>query len=213
MYKIGELSQLCRLPVKTLRFWTDIGLLVPDEIDRFTGYRYYKADRISDCHRILALKELGFTLEEIKHHLHMGNTAGIPALLEARRSELIQSAAKLSQQLRRLDSMLKNITEGESNMFHLVVRNESGFCAACVRKYFDKKEDAYALLSEMRQCLPKSVQGKRSAILNFETEYRERGFDLEVCVELCGPQTQYAQRMLSWEGDIASLFDPIVLKQ
>jgi heterodisulfide reductase subunit B len=65
MYKIGELSQLCRLPVKTLRYWADIGLLVPDEVDRFTGYRYYNASRLADCCRIVALKELGFTLEEI----------------------------------------------------------------------------------------------------------------------------------------------------
>lgn len=43
MYKIGELSRLCRIPVKTLRYYDNEGVLVPDEIDRFTGYRYYSA--------------------------------------------------------------------------------------------------------------------------------------------------------------------------
>ena len=43
MYKIGELSRLCRIPVKTLRYYDNEGLLVADEIDRFTGYRYYSA--------------------------------------------------------------------------------------------------------------------------------------------------------------------------
>ena len=37
MYKIGELSRLCRIPVKTLRYYDNEGVLVPDEIDRFTG--------------------------------------------------------------------------------------------------------------------------------------------------------------------------------
>ena len=68
MYKIGELSPLCRIPVKTLRFYDREGLLVPDEIDRFTGYRYYSAARIADCNRIISFKELGFSLEEIKNH-------------------------------------------------------------------------------------------------------------------------------------------------
>ena len=40
MYKIGELSKLCSIPVKTLRYYDDIGLLRPDHIDKFTGYRY-----------------------------------------------------------------------------------------------------------------------------------------------------------------------------
>ncbi len=43
MYKIGELSKLSQIPVKTLRFYDAEGILVPDEIDEFTGYRYYGA--------------------------------------------------------------------------------------------------------------------------------------------------------------------------
>lgn len=68
MYKIGELSRLCRIPVKTLRFYDREGLLVPDGIDRFKGYRYYSAARIADCNRIISLKELGFSLKEIELH-------------------------------------------------------------------------------------------------------------------------------------------------
>ncbi len=43
MYKIGEMSKLCGLPVKTLRYYDQLGLLAPDRIDPFTGYRYYSA--------------------------------------------------------------------------------------------------------------------------------------------------------------------------
>lgn len=43
MYKIGEVSRYCGLPVKTLRYYSEIGLLMPDETDCFTGYRYYSA--------------------------------------------------------------------------------------------------------------------------------------------------------------------------
>lgn len=70
MYKIGELSKLCRIPVKTLRYYDSEGLLVPDNIDRFTGYRYYSAAKLAECNRIIALKELGFTLDEIRIQLY-----------------------------------------------------------------------------------------------------------------------------------------------
>ena len=87
MYKIGELSRLCRVPVKTLRYYDNEGLLVADEIDRFTGYRYYSAARIADCNRIISLKELGFSLEEIKKHLHASTDEDILALIDAKRAE------------------------------------------------------------------------------------------------------------------------------
>ena len=56
MYKIGELSKLCNISVKTLRYYDAEGLLIPDEIDKFTGYRYYSASKLEDCYCIIALK-------------------------------------------------------------------------------------------------------------------------------------------------------------
>ena len=51
MYKIGELSKLCNMSVKALRYYDSEGLLVPDRIDKFTGYRYYSASKLADCYR------------------------------------------------------------------------------------------------------------------------------------------------------------------
>lgn len=49
MYKIGELSKLCNMSVKALRYYDSEKLLVPDRIDKFTGYRYYSASKLADC--------------------------------------------------------------------------------------------------------------------------------------------------------------------
>ena len=49
MYKIGELSKLSNIPVKTLRFYDLEGILSPDMVDAFTGYRYYSAAKLLDC--------------------------------------------------------------------------------------------------------------------------------------------------------------------
>ena len=66
MYKIGEFSKLCQISVKTLRYYSDIGLLCPKEVDPFTGYRMYSGSQLQEAIQILALKELGFSLDEIR---------------------------------------------------------------------------------------------------------------------------------------------------
>jgi DNA-binding transcriptional MerR regulator len=43
MLKIGEFSKLAQVPVPTLRYYDQVGLLQPVEVDRLTGYRYYSA--------------------------------------------------------------------------------------------------------------------------------------------------------------------------
>lgn len=66
LYKIGEFSKLVNVPVKTLRYYDEINLFKPQEIDLFSGYRYYSEKQIDDLEVILSLKEVGFSLEEIK---------------------------------------------------------------------------------------------------------------------------------------------------
>jgi len=65
MLKIGDFSKLARVTVKTLHHYESMGLLKPAWIDRFSGYRYYTLQQLPLLNRILALKDLGFSLEEI----------------------------------------------------------------------------------------------------------------------------------------------------
>ena len=64
-YKIGEFSKLARVTVRTLRHYEDIGLLKPDIVDMWTGYRYYSPGQLQKLLFIIQLKDLGFTLSEI----------------------------------------------------------------------------------------------------------------------------------------------------
>jgi DNA-binding transcriptional MerR regulator len=65
MFRIGEFSRITRVTVDTLRHYDALGLLKPANVDPFTGYRYYSARQLDSLNRILALKEVGFSLEEI----------------------------------------------------------------------------------------------------------------------------------------------------
>ncbi len=69
MYRIGEFSYLCECTIKTLRHYEKMGILIPKEVDDFTGYRYYSDEQVSTYHNIKTLQEAGFTLKEIKNIL------------------------------------------------------------------------------------------------------------------------------------------------
>src|SRR5262245_12469933 len=103
MIKIGEFSKLVQVPVATLRYYDQVGLLKPVQVDAFTGYRYYSASQLPRLHRILALKGLGFSLEQIATALVDEVTP------EQMRGMLRLRHAQLSQQLAAMHSRLVEV--------------------------------------------------------------------------------------------------------
>ncbi|MDD4297530.1 MAG: MerR family DNA-binding transcriptional regulator, partial [Ruminiclostridium sp.] len=59
MFKIGDFAKLNKVTVKALRYYDSLGLLQPENVDTFTGYRYYSASQMPRLNRILALKDIG----------------------------------------------------------------------------------------------------------------------------------------------------------
>ncbi len=68
LYKIGEVSELTSLPIKTLRYYEELKLIKPAFVDAYTGYRNYSEQNIVELYKIKSLKELGFSLQEIKDY-------------------------------------------------------------------------------------------------------------------------------------------------
>ena len=69
MLKIGDFSNLARVTIKALRYYDELGLLKPVKVDEFTGYRYYEASQLTQVQRIIALKDMGLSLEEVSRLL------------------------------------------------------------------------------------------------------------------------------------------------
>jgi hypothetical protein len=64
MFSIGEFARHGRVSVRMLRHYDAIGLLRPASVDAATGYRFYQARQLAELNRIIALKDLGFTLQQ-----------------------------------------------------------------------------------------------------------------------------------------------------
>lgn len=96
--QIGEFARVCDTKISVLRHYDKEGLLIPDYIDKFTGYRYYSKEQIPIFVRITALKEAGFTLCEIKKVLSSCNSREqILSLFENKKAELTQTMANLME--------------------------------------------------------------------------------------------------------------------
>ncbi len=97
MFKIGEFSRIGSVTIETLRHYDALGLLKSAKVDPFTGYRYYSAKQLQPLNRILALKEVGFSLEEIAHILHNNlTTEEFRGMLKAQLA-LAESAIETAQ--------------------------------------------------------------------------------------------------------------------
>lgn len=116
MFRIGDFSRLCMVPVSALRYYADLGLLAPAAVDPSSGCRYYTAAQLRVVNRIVALKELGLTLEEIGSVLAEGLTLDeLRGMLRLKRAEASRRMAEEQERLERVEARLRLI-EGEGKM-------------------------------------------------------------------------------------------------
>ena len=109
MEKIGEFSKRCEATVKTLRYYDKLGLLIPDFIDKFTGYRYYGLGKIEEMRRITELKNIGFSLEEIKRFCDGGDEEKKRQMIWEKRRALESAAANTAKALCELAELEQKI--------------------------------------------------------------------------------------------------------
>lgn len=121
MLSIGEFSRLCNVSPKTLRYYAEIDLLLPDEINPANGYRYYSVKQLKRMLFINRLKSYNFSLDEIKAILGKEESAdGIlyKELLRKKR-EIEKQTRELEEILSRLEEDISNLQQGKSIMSYL----------------------------------------------------------------------------------------------
>ena len=154
MFKIGDFSRFTRVSVKTLRHYDEMGLLRPAMVDRFTNYRYYSADQVPRLNQILALRELGFSLEQIGRLLDAGlSPEQLRGMFVGKRSEIVARLRAEEAQLRRVDAYLAQLAHDQQGQeqnqqqgqyaarYDVVVRAVEPMLVASVRAWIETDDD------------------------------------------------------------------------
>ena len=195
MFKIGDFSRLCRITVRTLRYYDEIELLKPVKVDTFTGYRYYSVDQLPRLNRIAMLKSLGLSLDEILELLDNDlPTDHIKQLLQAKQSEIKQRLNEDEERLRQVEAWLDKINKGdkmptdiaiqekEVPELQVISKRETGTYETTISKLADEL---------MEQINRPENQGRVTItgpvmMLCHEEEYKEEDADIEVVVPVSG---------------------------
>lgn len=124
MFSIGTFAAMGRVSVRMLRHYDAIGLLRPARVDPSTGYRFYTAKQLSRLNRIAALKDLGFTLEQVRTILNEKvDITELRGMLRLRRAQLQDHLAQESSRLARIEARLRLIEiEGHMNTEEVILK-------------------------------------------------------------------------------------------
>ncbi|MFI0975510.1 MerR family transcriptional regulator [Streptomyces sp. NPDC021093] len=116
MFTIGDFARLGRVSVRMLRHYDATGLLRPARVDPSTGYRHYTAAQLARLNRVIALKDLGFTLSQVQQILdEKVGTEELRAMLRLRQAELETAMTAAATRLAQVEARLRSI-ESEGHM-------------------------------------------------------------------------------------------------
>ncbi|MEE1021042.1 MAG: MerR family transcriptional regulator [Bacteroidales bacterium] len=186
--KIGEFSKMMQVTVKTLRYYEQKGLLLPYEVDEWTGYRYYSIYQMQRLNIIRGLQQQGFTLEEIKELLEDGEQ--MPSIdqltqkIEETEHQLQLLIKRRSQLLKWLDSHKQIKTMEKVNIQSLpeiivashreIIPNYDALGALCVNK----------IGPEMQRLGCKCPPPGYCFTIEHNKEYRSTDLDIEYCEQV-----------------------------
>jgi effector-binding domain-containing protein len=189
MIRIGDYSKLSQVSIKTLRYYDEMGLFKPINVDRFTGFRYYSASQLPRLNRILALKDLGLSLDQIAQVLDEGvSPEQLHGMLRLKRAELQQHIAGEQARLARIEARLNTIDlEDIMPDYDIVIKQIEPQLVAGVRDTLSSYPEVGRLFEEVDGYLARyGVNGLDlvGAAIWHDDEYRTSDIDGEAVVYL-----------------------------
>jgi DNA-binding transcriptional MerR regulator len=185
MFKIGEFSKLARVTTRQLRYYEECGLLQANHIDHETGYRYYSAAQLPRLHRILALKDLGLSLDQIGRFLAEDISVDeLRGMLAMKKAELEQVVKEELLRIQQIENRIAQLdSEGSLQNYDVLVQEIPEQRFLSVRTTVNSVRSGIDLVYEINHILP--MQAGRSTLGNLiivmqSEDYRTEDIDVEI---------------------------------
>ena len=188
LYKIGMFANMNRVTIKTLRYYDEQKLLVPVYVDEENGYRYYAAGQMAQLHRIIALKMMGFSIDDIRKIM---DGAEEKSFLLEKKQEILKEIAVLTEKLSQVESYL---ARENMNLSAPVLNKEIPAAIVCTMKHRIKSYDALFELMPQMGAQMEMLDCKCAQPAYCFTHYLESGYtDEDILVEICEAVTEKKQ--------------------
>jgi DNA-binding transcriptional MerR regulator len=192
MFKIGDFSRIARVSCRLLRYYDEIGLLKPAAIESDSGYRYYTAAQLPQLNRILVLKDLGLSLDEVAKVITEKLSADeLRGMLLMRRREVERVLEAEAERLRHIESRIAQIeTQGQLSADDVVIRLEPARHILSTREIVPSFVAARQLIGTVAKGVngkvAKDLLGNLTALAH-SPEFEPDHIDLELGFVLNGP--------------------------
>ncbi|MCK6257286.1 MerR family transcriptional regulator [Fictibacillus sp. KIGAM418] len=113
-FSIGQMAKLHSIPVKTLRYYDEIGLFTPVNVDPVSGYRYYSFEQFELLDIIYYLKSMGVPLKQIKLQLEKRNLDSFLDILQNHKEDAEEKIRELESISKRLEHRITEIQKTKS---------------------------------------------------------------------------------------------------
>jgi DNA-binding transcriptional MerR regulator/effector-binding domain-containing protein len=184
MFKVGDFSRIARVSGRLLRYYDSIGLLSPRRTDPATGYRYYAADQLARLNKILALKELGLSLEQVAQLLD-GKISNeeIRGMFMLKKAELERSLSAEALRLRNVESRLMQIDEsGAVEDYDVVLKSSHAQPYLSYRRTFQDFGGAIGALKEVALYGARRIPEpyRQALVVVAYSDFDDENLDLEI---------------------------------
>lgn len=192
MFKIGDFSTLGQVSTRMLRHYDKLGLLVPNHIDEWTGYRYYTVEQLAQLHRIIALKDLGLSLQQIADLMQgdeMISVAQLQGMLLMKQVEVEQELLISQTRLDNISARLQQIDQQERPFpYDVIIKSIPPQPVASIRQTVPYLSEMGFYCESLYQQLYQGLAHhhiepqKLEIALYHQQEFSEVDIDVEMCV-------------------------------
>lgn len=194
LYSIGRISKICDISIQTLRYYDKMGILKPNIINEENNYRYYSHKQILHIKIIQQLRELDFSLAEIKRFIQREDSSVILRLLVQKKVEIKNKITSLMKIEDKLAAHIKNIQliDQSDSMPYIELKNLPPRVVAFTRYHSPCNPDAFSVrYNELQETVKKNnwnVKGNLMAIYyDHYSVFDYNNADIEVCVQIDKP--------------------------
>ena len=187
MFLIGEVSKISQVSLRMLRYYDKNGLFKPQIINEDNGYRYYSAKQLDDLYRIVQLRDIGFSVSEIKELMGITDKEQYLQAIHSKKAELSELMEQTRMKIMHLNAM-KEDAENETNDIHpnikLVLKKIPTQTVISYRKNVDNyfcEGQMWAEFSELISDTDIDFSYECFSLYH-DKDYREENVDIELCI-------------------------------